>query len=112
LECIHVRACRRGVRGKKEVVEKLIVIANYMENMGKMDTADQYMATYCFLRRTLKWELKLLFWGMEVSVIDVYILFGKLQEKQLHSNEPCQVQATAGHGPCLEFPSGWWCIHK
>jgi hypothetical protein len=27
------------------------------------------------VRRTMKWELKLFFWGMEVSVIDVYILY-------------------------------------
>jgi hypothetical protein len=66
---------RRSVRGEKiEVVEKPTVIVNYMENMGRMDTADHYMATYSFLRRTLKWEVKLLFWGMEVSVIDIYIL--------------------------------------
>jgi hypothetical protein len=93
-------------------VEKPTVIVNYMKNMDRMDTADHYMATYSFIRRTLKWEVKLLFWGMEVSVIDIYILCGKLQEKQLHSNEPYQVQVRAGHGPCWEFLSGWWCIHK
>jgi hypothetical protein len=84
-----------------------------MENMGRMDTADHYMAMYSFLWRTLKWEVKVLFWGMEVSVTDIYILCGKLQEKQLHSNEqPYQVQVIAGHGPCWEFLSEWWCIHK
>lgn len=39
-------------------------------------------------------------------------LCGKLQEKQLQSNEPYQVQVTAGNGPCWGFLSGWWCIHK
>jgi len=64
LEHIRVIACQEErKRGKKEVVEKPIVIVNYMEKMGRMDTADQYMATYCFLRRTLKWELKVFFWG-------------------------------------------------
>jgi len=48
---------RRKVRGREEeeMVEKPSVIANYMKNMGGVDTADQYCATYCFLRRTLKW---------------------------------------------------------
>ena len=42
---------RRKVRGRKEeeMVEKPSVIANYMKNMGRVDTADQYCATYCFL---------------------------------------------------------------
>ena len=42
---------RRKVRGREEeeMVEKPSVIANYMKNMGGVDTADQYCATYCFL---------------------------------------------------------------
>jgi hypothetical protein len=56
------------------MVEKPSVIANYM-NMSGVDTADQYCATYCFLRRTLKWWRKLFFWGLEVSIINTYILY-------------------------------------
>ena len=42
---------RRKVRGRKEeMVEKPSVNANYMKNMGGVDTADQYCATYRFLR--------------------------------------------------------------
>jgi hypothetical protein len=68
---------RRKVRGRKEeeMVEKPSVIANYMKNMGGVDTADQDCATYCFLRRTLKWWRKLFFWGLEVSIINAYILY-------------------------------------
>jgi hypothetical protein len=48
---------RRKVRGRKEdeMVEKPSVIVNYIKKMGGFDTADQYCATFCFLRRTLKW---------------------------------------------------------
>jgi hypothetical protein len=60
---------------KEEMVEKPSVIANYMKNMGGVDTADQYCVTYCFLRRTLKWWRKLFFLGLEVSVINAYILY-------------------------------------
>ena len=66
---------RRKVRGRKEeMVEKPSVIANYM-NMGGVNTADQYCATCCFLRRTLKWWRKLFFWGLEVSIINAYVLY-------------------------------------
>jgi len=30
---------------------------------------------HCFLRRTLKWWKKLFFWGLEVSIINAYILY-------------------------------------
>jgi len=64
------------VRGRKEEeMEKPSVIANYMKDMGGVDTADQYCATYCFLRRTLKWWRKLFLWGLEVSIINAYILY-------------------------------------
>jgi len=56
-------------------MEKPSVIANYMKDMGGVDTADQYCATYCFLRRTLKWWRKLFLWGLEVSIINAYILY-------------------------------------
>ena len=43
--------------------------------MGGVDLADQYTATYCFLRKTLKWWRKLFFWGLEASIINAYILY-------------------------------------
>jgi hypothetical protein len=52
LEQFCVRACQDddSKREKEEeVVDKPSVTVNYMENMGGVDTADQYMATYCFL---------------------------------------------------------------
>jgi hypothetical protein len=49
LEHFSVRACQdESKREKEEVVEKPSVIVNYMTNMGGVDNADQYMATYCF----------------------------------------------------------------
>jgi hypothetical protein len=55
---------RRKVRGRteEEMVEKPSAIANYLKNMGGVDTADQYCAMYFFLRRTLKWWRKLFLW--------------------------------------------------
>jgi hypothetical protein len=67
---------RRKVRGRKEedMVEKPSFDCKLHEEHGRVDTADQYCATYCFLQRTLKWWRKLFFWGLEVSIINAYIL--------------------------------------
>jgi hypothetical protein len=46
-----------------------------MKNVSGVHTADQHCATYCSLRRTLKWWRKLFFWGLEVSIINAYILY-------------------------------------
>lgn len=43
--------------------------------MGGVDLADQYTSTYCFFRKTLKWWRKLFFWGLEVSIINAYVLY-------------------------------------
>ena len=43
--------------------------------MGGVDVADQYTSSYCFIRKTLKWWRKLFFWGLEVSVINSYVLY-------------------------------------
>ena len=83
LEHISVRACQGESKREKEegeVVEKPSVNVNYKKNMGGVDTADQYIATYCFLWRTLKWQ-KLFFCGMEVSIINTYILYTESCQK-------------------------------
>ena len=54
-------------------VKKPIVIVNYNEYMGGVDVADT--SSYCFIRKTLKWWRKLFFWGLEVSVINSYVLY-------------------------------------
>ena len=56
-------------------VKKTIVIVNYNEYMGGVDVADQYTSSYCFIRKTLKWWRKLFFRGLEVSVINSYVLY-------------------------------------
>jgi hypothetical protein len=60
-------------------------IANYMKNMGAVDTADQYCATYCFLLRTLKWWIKLFLRCMEVSIINAYILYMETCKNSNHT---------------------------
>lgn len=35
------------------------MVLDYTANMGRVDLADQWASTYCFLRRSLKWWRKL-----------------------------------------------------
>ena len=60
---------------------KPTVAINYTKRMRAVDRADQYAATYCFLRKSLKWWRKLFFWGMEMCVIDAYIMYKITKEK-------------------------------
>ena len=43
--------------------------------MGSVDVANQYTSSYCFIRKTLKWWRKLFFWGLEVFIINSYVLY-------------------------------------
>ena len=62
--------CRHG--GPKV---KPLVVDRYNKFMGGVDVADQFGCYYSFDRRTVKWWRKLLFWLMEVSIVNAYILY-------------------------------------
>ncbi|KAL6417866.1 hypothetical protein ACFW04_012481 [Cataglyphis niger] len=79
---IGMTTVKRITRGGVDImVKKPNIILNYIKNMGGVDQADQYASTYCFLRKSLKWWRKLFFWGMEISLINSYILY-KLEKNK------------------------------
>ena len=43
--------------------------------MNNVDRLDQLMSYYSFLRRSVKWWRKVLFWLLEVAVVNEYILY-------------------------------------
>nr|XP_034194964.1 piggyBac transposable element-derived protein 4-like [Osmia lignaria] len=65
---------RSRKEGRTHIVKPDVVI-NYNKYMGGVDKADQYTGTYCFMRKSQKWWRKLFFWGLEVSVINSYLLY-------------------------------------
>jgi hypothetical protein len=75
-----VRRKIKGNQGEQVIMQKPSVAVNYM-NMKGADSADQYTTSYCFLWKTVKWWLKLLFWGMEVSIINTYTLYKEVYKK-------------------------------
>ena len=54
--------------------------------MRTVDRTDQYAATYCFLRKSLKWWRKLFFGGMEMFAVNSYILYKKMKEINNETN--------------------------
>jgi hypothetical protein len=53
-----------------------------------------------------KMVAKIILLGMEIVVTygNIFYVESCKKEKKLQINEPYQVQATAGHGPCRGFP--------
>ncbi|CAK9810844.1 PiggyBac transposable element-derived protein 4 [Anthophora plagiata] len=72
----NMQSTRRTLCGGHIVtVNKPEMVLKYTANMGGVDRADQYASTYCFLRKSLKWWRKLFFWGLEMCVINSYIIY-------------------------------------
>lgn len=74
---------------RTEASNKPQMVLDYTANMGGVDLADQYASTYCFLRKSLKWWRKLFLGGLEMSVINSFILYriseeGKQQKPMTH----------------------------
>ncbi|XP_017791899.1 PREDICTED: LOW QUALITY PROTEIN: piggyBac transposable element-derived protein 4-like [Habropoda laboriosa] len=84
----------RRVRGGELVsIQKPKIVIDYTKNMRGVDRADQYAATYCFLRKSLKWWRKLFFRGMEICytttemcIVNSYILYTLL--KKINNEKP------------------------
>ena len=68
--CTVTVQCRHG--GPKV---KPLVVDCYNKFMWGVDVADQFGCYYLLDRRTVKWWRKLLFWLMEVSIVNAYILY-------------------------------------
>ena len=61
---------RRG-----QLKHKPAVIQLYNEHMLGVDKTDQLASYYSFLQKSVKWWRKVLFWVLEVSVINTYITY-------------------------------------
>lgn len=72
------RIIRNGV---STMIKKPNAILNYSKYMGGVDKADQFASTYCFMRKSIKWWKKLFFWGMEISIINSFILYKEVKKK-------------------------------
>ncbi|XP_046828679.1 piggyBac transposable element-derived protein 4-like isoform X2 [Vespa crabro] len=51
------------------------IIQDYNKNMNGVNLANDCASVYCFMKKTLKWWRRLFFWGLEMSVINSYILY-------------------------------------
>jgi hypothetical protein len=68
-------SCMTTVRSRRGNRVKPLVIDQYNQSMGGVDKADQYSCYYSFGRKSIKWWRKLMFWLLEVSIVNAYILY-------------------------------------
>jgi hypothetical protein len=57
--------------------EKPKCLADYNTHMHSVDTADQYLAYYPFIRKTVKWPKKVFFYLLHCALFNSYIVFTK-----------------------------------
>lgn len=81
-----VRRVKKG--GIMEEVTKPVVVFKYNESMGGVDISDQYISSYGFARKSLKWWRKVFFWLLETSIVNAYLLYnlnkgqGKVRQRK------------------------------
>lgn len=84
----------RQARGQTLTLDKPIVICDYTDNMGAVDRADHYIASYSFTRKSIKWWRKLFFWILEVSIVNSFLLMK--MEQAAHGQKTPATSATVG----------------
>ena len=82
---------------------KPVAVDEYNQSMGGVDKADQYSVYYLFERRTVKWWRKLMFWMMEVALVNSFILY-KLTVNSSASHVNYQLMVAVGL--CEGLPVG------
>ena len=63
---------RTGITKKKPKC-----VADYNTHMHGVDTADQYLAYYPFIRKTVKWPKKVFFYLLQCALFNSYVVFTK-----------------------------------
>ena len=53
---------------------KPVVVDSYNHHMNGVDIADQYAVYYSFVRKTVKWWRKVVFWLLETAMVNSYLL--------------------------------------
>lgn len=59
----------------EEEIKKPVVVVDYNDRMGGVDTADHYVSSYMFVRKSKKWWRKMFFWLLDISVVNSYLLY-------------------------------------
>ena len=60
---------------KRGEMQKPLVVHRYNQSMNGVDRADQNSVYYSFIRKSRKWWRKLIFWLIEVSTVNSFILY-------------------------------------
>jgi hypothetical protein len=71
-EVVETTNRRTGVAKKKPRC-----FTDYNSHMHGVDTADQYLAYYPFIRKTVKWPKKVFFYLLQCCLFNSYVTFSK-----------------------------------
>lgn len=64
-----------------EEVKKPTVVCEYNKAMGGVDISDQYISSYAFTRKSIKWWRKVFFWLLETGIVNAFLLYNANQEQ-------------------------------
>lgn len=73
---------RTKKQGVAEEIVKPTTVCKYNESMGGVDLADQYISSYGFTRKSLKWWRKVFFWLQEAAIVNAYLLYNMTAGQQ------------------------------
>jgi hypothetical protein len=65
----------------KSPIMKPNVVLDYTKYMKEVDSSEHHIASYQFTNRTKNWHRKMFFWCLEVSVVNLYLLYILVQEQ-------------------------------
>ena len=103
ISSVHSATITNVTDRRGSVKQKPVVVDRYNQHMGGVDKADQYSAYYSFSKRSVKWWKKLMFWLLEVAIVNSYILYKATVDNPLsHSNYRWKLIL----GFCTGLPTG------
>lgn len=72
-------AAMLGVTKRKVVIPQMIV--DYNKYMGGVDRLDQCISTYCYAPRTLKWQMRVFYYFLDIAMFNSYVIYKKKQQE-------------------------------
>lgn len=64
-----------------EEVKKPTIVCKYNKSMGGVDIADQFISSYSFTRKSIKWWRKVFFWLLETALVNSFLLYNANQDQ-------------------------------
>ena len=77
ISTLHIAEVIETTNRRTGVAKKPKCIIDYNTHMHGVDTVDQYLAYYPFIRKTVKWPMKVFFYLLQCCLFNSYVTFSK-----------------------------------